>query len=338
MDNLPEWSVKFNIEFDRENIKYVVACSGGNDSIALIQFMVEYCKKNGAGFIVLYNDTGWAREDWPARIEDIEKTLTERSIPFATTKSIGFEALVRQKKGFPMPASKMQFCTGALKTGPTLGLLKEIDPEGDLIVVTGRRREESNNRAGLPMNEEETTIYEGRDVFNPLVEFDEEKRDVYIKRFGLTPLPHSSMECFPCVCSKKSDLRSLLDYPERIIEIKQIEVSMGHTRNGKPRTMFRPYRCGGGIGIENVIKWASSEKGSKNHTVPKEYQIRGVDYSKYRGNLKPIPRAEFWADIAKQCVDLGLDLKNLPIDIAYDDDTEEGREFARQCDGGLCGN
>lgn len=337
-ETVPDWKVEFNIKFDVKKIKYVVACSGGNDSIALIEFMIEYCKKRNEKFLVLYNDTGWAREDWPARISKIKDMLTEREIPFATTLSIGFEELVRSKKGFPMPASNMQFCTASLKTGPTLGFLKSIDPDGDMIVVTGRRRAESNNRAGLAMREEETIVYKGRDVFNPLVEFDEEKRDVFIRKFGLEPLPHSSMECFPCVCSKKEDLVSLLKYPERIIEIQNIEVSMGHTREGKPRTMFRPYRSGGGVGIQSVIKWASGGRGTKINEIPEEYRLPKVDYSAYRGNMKPEERALFWADIKRQCVDLGYDLKNLSTDIAYDDESEEGREFARQCDGGLCGN
>ena len=49
-------------------------------------------------------------------------------------------------------------------------------------------------------------------------------------------------------------------------------------------------------------------------------------------------KESFWAGIKKQCISLGYDMKNLESDVAYDDNTKEGREFARQCDGGYCGN
>tara|TARA_Y100000310_G_scaffold142402_1_gene141886 strand:- start:16042 stop:17037 length:996 start_codon:yes stop_codon:yes gene_type:complete len=328
--------VETTIPFNPSKIRYVVACSGGNDSIALIQFMLDNHAPDT--FLVLYNDTGWAREDWPDRIENVRSALKKIGVSFATTVSMGFKELARDRKGFPMPASAMQYCTSELKTGPTMKFLRENDPKGLWTVVTGRRREESNNRAGLAMLEEETRVYEGRDVYNPLVMHNEDARDVLIRKFGFEPLPHSSMECFPCVCSKRDDFKMLSEYPERIIEIKNLEIELGHTRNGKPRTMFRPYRSGGGIGIEQVMKWATGPMGTKVHEIPQEYQIPGVDYSGYRGDMKSEERAAYWANIKEQCVALGYDLRNLPTDIAYDDTTEEGREFARQCDGGLCGS
>lgn len=335
---LKEYSmpIESNIPFDSAKIDYVVACSGGNDSVALLQFMIE--NHEPGTFLALYNDTGWAREDWPARVEEIIKVCTEKNIPFVSTKSIGFIEMVKKHKGFPMPASAMQFCTSELKTGPTLSFLREHDPHLNWTIVTGRRREESQNRAGLALVEESTKVYEGRDVYNPIILHDVPMRDELIRSFGFEPLSHSSMECFPCVCSKRDDIKMLKDYPGVVTVIKDLEIGMGHTRNGKPRVMFRPYRSGGGIGIEQVMTWANGKRGNKVDYIPKEYQITGVNYAGYRGNMKPDERVSFWANIKQQCVDLGYDLSDLPTDIAYDDDTKEGQEFARQCDGGLCGN
>ena len=45
---------------------YVIKASYGNDSIALIQWMVEHGHTNA---FVLHNDTGWARSDWAERVE-----------------------------------------------------------------------------------------------------------------------------------------------------------------------------------------------------------------------------------------------------------------------------
>ena len=110
-----------NIDFDKKNIEFVVACSGGNDSIALIEFMAD--KHKPGTFVVLYNDTGWARDDWRSdRMDWISEILKQRNIPFVRTVSIGFEGVVRKKKGFPMPASAMQFCTAGFKNETHVGV------------------------------------------------------------------------------------------------------------------------------------------------------------------------------------------------------------------------
>lgn len=333
-----EMEIKFksNIDFDTSKIDFVVACSGGNDSIALIEFMSKKYPKGS--FLVLYNDTGWAREDWPERMALVSDMLKKKSIPFVTTISVGFEELVRERKGFPMPASSMQFCTQELKTKPTLKFLSENDPDSEWVVVTGRRRGESNNRAGLALIEEDTKIYEGRDVFNPLILHDEEMRDVLIYDFGLKPLPHASMECFPCVCCGKEDYKMMREFPNVIKRVKLMEREMGHTSNGKPRTFARPYKKGGAIGIEQVLEWAEGGRGYKVDHFPDDYKIPDIDYSGYRGGMSKEEREAFWLNIKNQCIAKGYNLRDLPTDIAYDDTSKEGTEFARQCDGGLCGN
>lgn len=282
---------------------YLVACSGGNDSIALIRFMMD--KKKDFG--VVYNDTGWARGDWPKRIKQVSEWLFNNGIPFFVTQSEGMESLVRRKKGWPMPASAMQFCTKELKEIPTLSLLERIDPEKELTIVTGRRREESQNRADLPQWQDESPKHDGRECWNPLFRHDIETRDKLINRTPFDVLPHSSMECYPCVCANKKDMAAMSGDEERIAQIEKIELEMGHTRNGKPRTMFRPYRAGGGVGIRQVVQWGVGKRGWKAPYYPEEY--------KFKGNAT-----------------------ESESDIAYDENTKEGREFARQCDGGFCGS
>ena len=278
--------------------------SGGNDSVALIQLMIN----RGEDFSVMYNDTGWARDDWADRIEKIKSILPD-GVEFHVTKSMGMEALVRWKKGWPMPASKMQFCTRYLKEMPSAELMDELDPDAEMIMVTGRRRAESQNRATMPLNEPESPKHGGRDVYNPMATMLETERDDLIRQFGLEPLPHQSMECFPCVCANKTDLSNIpKDHPV-INRIEAIEIDMGFTRNEKPRTMFRPYRVGYGVGIRQAVDWAHGSKGRKGIT-PKEYSFDGSEPSE----------------------------EQLEMDLAYDEDTKEGREFARQCDGGYCGS
>lgn len=334
------------------SIDYLVTSSFGNDSIALIQHMINEKKK----FAVVFNDTGWARPDWPARVAKATSWLFDKGITVhitrpeeyenrhakALTPNYGFESLVAYFGGYPMPASKHQWCTMYLKEQPTLKLLDKIDPEGELTIVTGRRREESQNRADLPQWQDESPKHGGREVWNPLFKHSEDMRDILINQTPFNPLPHSSMECYPCVCANKSDFKFMLEDVEyskdRIARIKQMELTLGHTRNGKPRAMFRAYRHGGGVGIESVLKWAESKRGWKADGIPEEYKIKGVDYSGYHGSMSVQERKDFWQGIKDQCVALGYDLKDLHGDIAYDDTTKIGVEFARQCDGGFCGS
>lgn len=337
-----------------KNIKYVVTCSGGNDSIALIQYMHENHKGE---FCVLYNETGWAREDWPERIKKISEKCFNMGVQFYITKSIGMKAIVRKNKGWPMPASNMQWCTMHLKEIPSQEFYQKHDPtilemtingepiekaatpeniewyksksnEKDskkqpknkcsfsvvsgagLIVVTGRRRAESQNRANLPLHQYESIKHGGRDVYNPIINFDESERDKYISKFGFDVLPHQSKECYPCVCSNKDDLAEIPLNDPKIDEIEGLEIELGFTRNGKPRTMFRPYRVGGGVGIRQAIAWGRGERGFKSDFVPNEYKHTGE-------------QTEMFESVT---------------DVAYDLETKEGRDFAKQCDGGFCGS
>lgn len=284
-------------------MEYLVTSSGGNDSIALQQFMYD----EGYNFGVVYNDTGWERDDWATRIARISTWCMDRGIQFFITKSEGMESLVRRKKGWPMPASKMQFCTSILKEEPTLELLSKIDPKKELVIVTGRRREESQNRRDLPQYQDESKKHGGRDVWNPLYLHNAEQRDKLIIGAGFEVLPHQSMECWPCVCSNKSDLAALSKDRPRIELIEKIELEMGHTKNEKPRTMFRPYRVGGGVGIRQAVQWGAGPRGWKAPFYPDEYKFTGKSTESESDDL-------------------------------YDINTKAGQEMARQCDGGYCGS
>jgi 3'-phosphoadenosine 5'-phosphosulfate sulfotransferase (PAPS reductase)/FAD synthetase len=279
---------------------FIVTCSGGNDSVALIQFMVD---NHPSGFCVLYNNTGWARDDWADRISEIKERCIKLNIEFFETKSEGMVNLVKRKKGWPMPASKMQFCTSELKEKPSLEFYDRVDPDKQLSIVTGRRREESQNRASLALWNYESKKHGGRDVYNPLINHTKEMRDELIIKFGMAPLSHSSMECYPCVCANKKDLASMRKDDPRIDLIEAVEIEMGFTRNKKPRTMFRPYRVGGGVGIRQAIEWGHGERGYKSKSIPDKYIFRGY----------------------------ASDGEN---DIAYSDKIDD----IRQCDGGFCGD
>src|SRR5690348_17189643 len=132
-------------------MKHVILASYGNDSIALIQWARENSLED---VTVLYNDTGWNRSDWPARVARCEDWV--RSIGFVPdhTVSIGLEALVRQRKGWPRQG--IQFCTEVLKIKPTIEWLDKNDPGKQALCMVGVRREESLNRRDFPVMRDES--------------------------------------------------------------------------------------------------------------------------------------------------------------------------------------
>lgn len=169
--------------------------------------------------------------------------------------------MVRVKKGFPMAASKMQFCSSLLKKEPTNRWLNKNDPFHNAVIYIGVRREESQNRANHPRSIIADSRYGGRAMEFPLVDHVERERDFLVERSGLDILLHSSMECFPCVNSNRQNFRLLSRYPDRIKEISDLEKEMGFTSKGKPRVMFRPYRHMGATGIKEVVRWGLCERG-----------------------------------------------------------------------------
>ena len=234
----------------------IIFASYGNDSCALIQWAAD----TGLDDVtVLYNDTGWSSPKWDKRIRQKEKWVASLGFTPARTKSQGLESLVKERKGWPRQG--MQFCTMWLKIFPSALWLDENDPDALAVCYVGVRREESANRANFPVYEKASEKYGGRDVAAPLAHHTEKQRDGLLKTAGIDPLPHRSMECFPCINSNRTDLRQLAKDPERIKEIARIEKEMGFTGKGKPRTMFRPYRHMGAVGIKEVVKWAMSDRG-----------------------------------------------------------------------------
>ena len=229
--------------------------SYGNDSIALIEWLREH--RASANVTTVYSDTKWAAPWWQDRVDRAEAWV--RSIGFKTARieSEGFAPLAIRKKGFPR--NGMQFCTSELKIAPAMRWLDVHDPEKEAVCAVGVRREESRSRSSWPEWVEESDKHGGRSLWAPLVTYTRERRDELVVRAGFDVLPHRSMECFPCINSNRADLR-LLD-EARVAEIEALEHSMGVSSEGKPRTLFRPYRHQGAVGVREVLRWAHSDRG-----------------------------------------------------------------------------
>jgi 3'-phosphoadenosine 5'-phosphosulfate sulfotransferase (PAPS reductase)/FAD synthetase len=237
----------------------IVFASYGNDSIALIQWLKEFsdvvsptCETH-----VVYSDTGWASIEWEERVTQGETFARASGFITHRVPSMGMLNLVSKKKAWPR--NGMQFCTAALKIMPALELLDKIDPEKNATCFVGVRREESPSRRTWPEFVEESPNHGWRPLWAPLVRMTEMQRNTLVLEAGFGILPHRSMECFPCINSSRADLRLLTE--ERIAVIEAKEKEMGLSSTGKPKTMFRPNKFGGAVGIREIVKWAWSNRG-----------------------------------------------------------------------------
>lgn len=232
----------------------VLCVSYGNDSIALIQAAHEAGLKSA---YVLFNDTGWADPSWGQRILDGEAFARDCGFIPHRTVSIGMEALVMMKKAWPRQG--MQFCTEELKIKPTLEWLEVHDPDATATLYNGKRRVESANRANIPLYIKAEDAPLKRLTISPLYLLTDAERDELVVAAGFEVLPYRSKECGACVNANRSDV---ISFSEPVIaNIERIEKNMGITGNGKPRTLYRPYRHMGATGIREIVRWAKSKRG-----------------------------------------------------------------------------
>lgn len=228
--------------------RYIARCSYGNDSIAMLQYMRE-CGLTDV--VVVNNDTGWASEDWPARVAQGEAWVRSFGWDAVTLTTEGFEAMTlnRTKTGM-FPTRLRKWCTKDLKIKPFLKWARNADPEKRALVCVGVRRAESKARANHPAFMAEKD--DGRHVWHPLIDFSNDDRDAMIRKTPFEILPHRSDECAICINSNRTDLRRASDRDIR--RVADLEAKVG-------RPMFNPAKFQGAEGIYQVLEWAMSDRG-----------------------------------------------------------------------------
>ena len=225
----------------------VISTSYGNDSKALIQFAYE---KGIDDVVCVYVDTGWASESWVEEIAKGEALAARCGFETLRIKpEIQFEELIVIKKGFPN--QQYQWCTGILKGLPFLNWIDEVDQDNKYIVLVGKRREESKERANTPEFVKSSEYHGGRVLWHPLYLHDEKMRDDLLKRAGVEKLEHRSHECHPCVNANRDDLK-MMNHKD-IEKVNNLEIKV-------EKNMFRPARHNGAKGIVNVVEWAKRGK------------------------------------------------------------------------------
>lgn len=237
---------------------FVAFTSGGNDSVAMMQLIIEERIHQTDRMVAIYTNTGWAAPYWEERISRMRTWVVSQGVLFAEIRSQGFETLCRSmtmRKGEPsggFPSGREKFCTRWLKIKPSLDWLSENDEEKQFICCVGVRRAESERRRHTPVFIPSSPNHGGRALWHPLAEFSDKDRDALVLRTPMELLDHRSDECEPCIFSSRKDLRRVR--PEKVATIRQMEQDTG-------KVMFRPAAYAGASGIDEVMRWAWSERG-----------------------------------------------------------------------------
>lgn len=229
----------------------VISSSYGNDSVAMIQWAHEQLLTD---VHVVFIDTGWSSPTWLSRVASAEDWV--KSLGFYAVRLnpvMQFADLMRMKKGFP--SQRYQWCSMHLKGLPFLEWIDQHDHDCQATVLIGKRRAESQERKDTPEFIDASEYHGGRRVWHPLYLHSDKERDELLYRSGFDPLPHRSMECSPCINANRFDMRLLEE--RDIAKVEKLEAEVG-------KTMFRPKRHGGAVGIRKVIAWANASPGAFN--------------------------------------------------------------------------
>lgn len=261
----------------------IASVSGGKDSTA----MCLHLQEQGISYTPVFIDTGWESEATYDYIENTlpgiigEITTIRAEIPLnAEDEQLAAEFEGRIGRYSPMirriikyryfPSRKVRWCTADLKVSAMSQHIKTIDEE--IIVSVGIRAEESARRA--QMEEWEYSKSYQCDVWRPLISWAlQDVIDIH-HRHGVSPCSlyldgASRVGCWPCIYSRKSEIRRIADSdPDRIDLIRDLEKAIapiaaerrraaGKTEQADP-TFFQA-RTGKGEtawSIDRVVSWS----------------------------------------------------------------------------------
>lgn len=205
--------------------------SGGKDSSATALWLIHESGVNRKSIRFTFCDTGNEHHFVYEHIEMLSRRFQEWGCdPVVTLKpERDFLELARWKNRFP--SRKARFCTQFLKVIPTReDVTAIIRADNDVIVHSGVRAQESPDRAKLLERGFDDMF--GCIVNRPLLHKSLSDVLAMHERHGvpLNPLysyGFTRVGCFPCINSKKSEIRLIsIHFPDRIDQLRDQERSI----------------------------------------------------------------------------------------------------------------
>lgn len=257
---------------------YVTSISGGKDSTATVLHLREL----GLTQRLVFFDTGWEHALTYKHLDYLQDALgmeIARSAcpvtlsPELTAEAEAIEAVLGVSpsafvrlclKKRAMPRRMVRFCTQSLKIFEAQKIMRAEHLAGRLPVnVVGVRAAESAARAKLP--EWELSAALDCEVWRPIIAWTEADVIAIHQRHGIKPNPlylmgASRVGCFPCIMSRKAELRMVGRDVNRVRAIEMLEASVQRLSNAeKPPTFMA--KASEPIAFADVIRWANTDRG-----------------------------------------------------------------------------
>jgi 3'-phosphoadenosine 5'-phosphosulfate sulfotransferase (PAPS reductase)/FAD synthetase len=255
-----------------EDTIYHVGISGGKDSTAVLAWMLFDSGIPHHKIDVSFCDT-MNEHDWTY---DQVRWINENLHPVTTLQpKHGFFDLAIARKRFP--SVKARFCTEELKIIPTKQHITGLFAAAKKVVaVSGVRAGESDDRSKLEVWDYSNALLTLQ--WRPIIKWTLNDVLAYHEKHGL-PLNKlyaagaERVGCWPCIMSKKKEIRNIsLNFPERIEQIEREEIRH-QTTHGRFSSFFYadkvpprfrktgPYIAKDGVehmvcSIRNVAEWS----------------------------------------------------------------------------------
>ena len=178
------------------------------------------------------------------------------------------------------PSHDRRFCTDKLKIEPMCKQVYRplVDSGCHVVSWQGVRADESPKRSVLPRRSREEAYGVEYHVFRPLLDWKEHEVFAFIRRHGLEPNPlyamgASRVGCWPCIFSRKNELRNIAIHDPQKVEILagwEAKVSLATPSDQSTFFMARDLKIPGPFhhsthGIRQKMEWSKTGRGGKQY-------------------------------------------------------------------------
>lgn len=232
---------------------HIIIGNYGDDSIAVLQWALE---QQLDGIVFLAVDTGWAAQRWLQRTEAARQFAQQHGVDTPNLRAPHDMArLVRDRGSYPN--RQFQWCAGLLKGLALNEWLDQHDPQGEALLMMGKRRSASVTQRDLPEYIEHYEVLGERRLWHPLFQHDEADIKALVARSGLAYLGHRSLECEPCIYNTRADL----------VRMQPVDIQRGCALEAEiGQALLPPTSVGGQQQLHHAVDWSREQvPGDENY-------------------------------------------------------------------------